>query len=109
MGVVASRHVESSLLRDETHVLCISRQIINYWTTKGSPKVIPLISIRYLDQTIKMEGKKKKLTLHKEKTKSYLRPSNPLSLSSFSGHGFMLINPLEKEQATHSSMLGLPW
>lgn len=59
MGVVASRHVESSLLRDETHVLCISRQIINYWTTNGSPKVIPLISIRYLDQTIKMEGKKK--------------------------------------------------
>ena len=59
MRVVASRHVESSLLRDETHVLGISRQILNYWTTRGSPKVIPLISIRYLDQTIKMEGKKK--------------------------------------------------
>ena len=65
MGVVASRHVESSLLRDETHVLCISRQIINYWTTKGSPKVIPLISIRYLDQTIKMEGKKMLQSSHK--------------------------------------------
>ena len=59
MRVVASRHVESSLLRDETHVLGISSQILNYWTTRGSPKVIPLISIRYLDQTIKMEGKKK--------------------------------------------------
>ena len=108
MCVVASRHVESSLLRDETHVLCISSQILNYWSTRGSPKVIPLISIRYLDQTIKMEGKKK-LTLHKEKTKSYLILSNPLSWSSFSAHGFMLINPLEMEQATHPSILGIPW
>ena len=55
-----------------------------------------------------MEGKKK-LTLHKDKTKSYLILSNLLSLSSFSGHGFMLINLLEKKQATHPSILGLPW
>ena len=100
--------MESSPIRDETHVLCISRQILNYWTTRRSPKVIPLISIRYLDQNIKMEGKKK-LTLHKDKTKSYLILSNLLSLSSFSGHGFMLINLLEKKQATHPSILGLPW
>ena len=33
MGLVVPRHVESFWTRDQTHVLCIDRQIINHWTT----------------------------------------------------------------------------
>ena len=33
MGLVVLRHVESFWTRDQTHVLCIDRQIINHWTT----------------------------------------------------------------------------
>ena len=35
MGLVAPLHVESSQTRDPTHVLCIGRQILNHWTTRG--------------------------------------------------------------------------
>ena len=34
MGLVAPRHVESSRIRDQTHVPCIDRQILNDWTTR---------------------------------------------------------------------------
>ena len=34
MGLVALWHVESSLTRDQTHIPCIGRQILNYWTTR---------------------------------------------------------------------------
>ena len=37
MGLVTPRHVESSQTRDQTHVLCIGRQILTYWTTKEVP------------------------------------------------------------------------
>ena len=37
MGLVARRHVESSQTRDLTHVACIGRQVLNYWTTKEVP------------------------------------------------------------------------
>ena len=33
-GLVALRLVESSLTRDQTHVLCIGKRILNYWTTR---------------------------------------------------------------------------
>ena len=33
-GLVASGHVESSQSRDQTCVACISRQILNHWTTR---------------------------------------------------------------------------
>ena len=33
MGLVAQQHVESSGTRDWTHVPCVSRQILNHWTT----------------------------------------------------------------------------
>ena len=32
-GLIAPWHVESSQSRDQTHVLCIGRQILNHWTT----------------------------------------------------------------------------
>ena len=34
-GLVAQQHVESSWTRDQTHVLCIGRQILNNWTTRA--------------------------------------------------------------------------
>ena len=34
VGLVAPRHVESSGTRDQTHVPCISRQILNHQTTR---------------------------------------------------------------------------
>ena len=37
MGLVAPRHVESSWTRDQTHVSCISRWILNHWTTREVP------------------------------------------------------------------------
>ena len=33
-GLVAPRHVGSSQTRDRTYVPCISRQILNHWTTR---------------------------------------------------------------------------
>ena len=37
MGLVAPRHVESSWTRGQTHVSCISRWILNHWTTREVP------------------------------------------------------------------------
>ena len=34
LGLVAPRHVGSSWTRDQTHVLCIGRQILNHWPPK---------------------------------------------------------------------------
>ena len=34
MGLVASRHVESFLSRDQTHVHRIGRWVLNQWTTR---------------------------------------------------------------------------
>ena len=34
MGLVAPQHVESSWTRDQTHVSCIGRQILIYYTTR---------------------------------------------------------------------------
>ena len=34
MGLVATRHVESSKIRDRTHVPCIGRWILNHWTAR---------------------------------------------------------------------------
>ena len=36
-GFVALRHVESSWIRDQIHVPCIARQILNHWTTREVP------------------------------------------------------------------------
>ena len=33
-GLVALWHVESSQIRDQIHVPCIGRQILNHWTTR---------------------------------------------------------------------------
>ena len=33
-GLAASQHVESSQTRDGTHVPCIGRQFLYYWTTR---------------------------------------------------------------------------
>ena len=33
-ALVTSRHAESSWTRDQTHVSCIGRQILNHWTTR---------------------------------------------------------------------------
>ena len=33
IGLIASWHVQSSWPRDQTHVPCIGRQVLNYWTT----------------------------------------------------------------------------
>ena len=33
MGLIASRHVESSWTRDQTRVPCIGKKILNHWTT----------------------------------------------------------------------------
>ena len=34
VGLIALQHVESSLTRDQTHVPCIGRWILNYWATR---------------------------------------------------------------------------
>ena len=34
MGLIAPWHVESSKPRDQTHVFCIGRLILNHWTTR---------------------------------------------------------------------------
>ena len=34
MGLVIPQHVESSQTRDQTHVPCTGRQIINHWTAR---------------------------------------------------------------------------
>ena len=45
MGLVAPRYVGSSQTRDQTHVPCIGRQILNYWTTSGAPLFEILLSV----------------------------------------------------------------
>ena len=42
-GLVALRHVESSLTRDRTSVPSIARQILNYWTTREAPFLFPVL------------------------------------------------------------------
>ena len=42
-GLVASRHVEFSQTRDQTHVLYIGRQIFNHWTTREVPSYFFLL------------------------------------------------------------------
>ena len=51
MGLIAARHVGSSWTRDQTRVLCIGRQILNYWTTREVPpstldvhQTVPMLS-----------------------------------------------------------------
>ena len=34
VGLIALQHVESFLSRDQIHVPCIGRWILNYWTTR---------------------------------------------------------------------------
>ena len=36
---MSQQQVESSQTRDGTHVCCIARQILNYWTTRKAPKL----------------------------------------------------------------------
>ena len=36
-GLTASWHVGSSQTRDQTHVPCTGRQILNHWATKEVP------------------------------------------------------------------------
>ena len=36
-GLVALWHVESPRTRDQTHVLCIGRQVLYHWTTREVP------------------------------------------------------------------------
>ena len=36
-GSAAPWHVESSRARDQTHVLCIGRRVLNQWTTREVP------------------------------------------------------------------------
>ena len=36
-GLSCPRHVGSSQIRDQTHVSCIGRQILNHWTTREVP------------------------------------------------------------------------
>ena len=36
-GSAALRHVESSWIRDEIHISCIGRWILNHWTTREPP------------------------------------------------------------------------
>ena len=36
-GLNASQHVGSSRTRDRTHIPCISRWILNHWTTMEAP------------------------------------------------------------------------
>ena len=43
MGLFAQQHVESSLTRDQTHVLCIDRQILNHWSTGEIPTLAVLL------------------------------------------------------------------
>ena len=38
-GLVALRHVGSSLTRDRTHFPWIGRQILNHWTTREAPRL----------------------------------------------------------------------
>ena len=39
MGFVTLRHMGSSQTKDQTSVLCITRQILNHWTTREVPKL----------------------------------------------------------------------
>ena len=39
-GSVALQHVGSSWTRDQTHVPCIDRWILNHWTTKNVPEML---------------------------------------------------------------------
>ena len=43
MGLIALQHVGSSRTRARTHVVCISRQILNYCGTREAP--MPLFSM----------------------------------------------------------------
>ena len=36
-GLAALQHVGSSYIRDQTHVPCTGRQILNHWTTRKVP------------------------------------------------------------------------
>jgi len=38
-SLVAPQHVESSWTRDQTHVLCIGRRILNHWITREVQKL----------------------------------------------------------------------
>ena len=42
IGLVAPRHVGSSLTRDGTRVPCTARWILNHWTTREVPKKLIL-------------------------------------------------------------------
>ena len=44
VGLVAPWHVGSSQTRGQTHVPCIGRQVLNYWTTGGVPLFETLLS-----------------------------------------------------------------
>ena len=43
-GLVAPRHVESSLIRDRTRVPCVGRRIIYHWATREAPLCLLFIT-----------------------------------------------------------------
>ena len=45
MGLLSSRHVDSSWLRDWTYGPCIGKRILNHWATRELPKVFIEFSI----------------------------------------------------------------
>ena len=46
LGLAASWHVESSQIKDWTHVSCIGRQSLYHWANKGSPRLYILTKRR---------------------------------------------------------------
>ena len=51
IGLSAPLHVESSRIRDPTHVSCISRQILNHWTTREVPE-LELLNFKMLNMLL---------------------------------------------------------
>ena len=39
-GLVVLWHVGLSCIRDQTHVLCIGRQVLYHWSTREAPKIV---------------------------------------------------------------------
>ena len=81
MDLIALQHVESPWRRNQTHVLCIGRWILNHRTTKEVPKALfILVKLRGYFWTLGIEmlnqwSSVDCFSLHKLKKKVYVFPA----------------------------------
>ena len=117
-GLDAPQHVESSRIRDGTRVACVSRWILYHWVTREVLNVITdtvgftfatWLFVFYIFHLFFLPPLLSSFVLNRYLLVYYLKRLPPMRETPVRSLGWE--DPLEKEMATHSSILAwrIPW